>query len=100
MFKGYLLIALRNLRRHKLYSSINIFGLSLGIACCLLLAGIVVGITDQNKSIPNSDSLYRLELQSYTGDEKVADYSHSIHGSRLAAELSAEFARVTTSGNA
>src|SRR5262249_6851339 len=33
----YLAILWRNLRREKLYAAINIAGLSLGIACCLIL---------------------------------------------------------------
>jgi putative ABC transport system permease protein len=37
MYKNYLLVALRNLLKKKVYSAINIFGLGLGIACCLLI---------------------------------------------------------------
>lgn len=37
MFTNYLKTALRNIQRHKVYSLINIFGLSLGLASCLLI---------------------------------------------------------------
>jgi len=37
MIKNYLKIALRNFKRHKGYSLINIVGFALGIACCLLI---------------------------------------------------------------
>ncbi len=37
MFKNYLTIAVRNINRHKIYSLINISGLSIGIACCVLI---------------------------------------------------------------
>ncbi len=37
MYKNYILIAWRNLLKKKGYSSINILGLALGIACCLLI---------------------------------------------------------------
>ncbi len=37
MFKNYLKIALRNIKRHKGYSFINIAGLSVGITCCILI---------------------------------------------------------------
>ncbi len=37
MIKNYLLVAIRNLLKKKAYSTINIFGLGLGIACCLLI---------------------------------------------------------------
>ncbi|MBN8578994.1 MAG: ABC transporter permease [Cytophagales bacterium] len=38
MFQNYLKIAFRALWRSKIHSSINVLGLSLGIACCLLIA--------------------------------------------------------------
>ncbi|GAF81899.1 unnamed protein product, partial [marine sediment metagenome] len=37
MFKNYLKIALRNILKHKGYSFINIAGLAIGLACCLLI---------------------------------------------------------------
>lgn len=37
MLKSYITIALRYLKRHKIYSFINISGLALGMACCVLL---------------------------------------------------------------
>src|SRR5580765_6613885 len=37
MFKNYLKTAFRNLRKNKLYSAINIFGLTVGLAACLLI---------------------------------------------------------------
>jgi len=37
MLKNYLLIALRNIRRNFTYTFLNVFGLTLGIASCLLI---------------------------------------------------------------
>ncbi len=37
MFKNYFIIAYRNLWRHKIFSFINIAGLSIGLACCMLI---------------------------------------------------------------
>lgn len=37
MLRNYLVIALRNFRRQKLFSLLNIFGLSLGLACAILI---------------------------------------------------------------
>ena len=37
MFRNYLVIALRNIVRHKLYSFINIAGLAVGLACVIFI---------------------------------------------------------------
>ncbi|HYE55357.1 MAG TPA: ABC transporter permease [Chitinophagaceae bacterium] len=37
MLRNYLKIAWRNLRKNKIFSAINIFGLSVGLACCILM---------------------------------------------------------------
>lgn len=37
MLRNYLLIAVRNLRRHLGYTFVNVLGLAIGIACCLLV---------------------------------------------------------------
>jgi putative ABC transport system permease protein len=37
MLKSYVTIAFRNLKRHKIYSFINIAGLAIGMACCILI---------------------------------------------------------------
>ena len=37
MLRNYLVVAVRNLMRHKTYSLINIVGLAVGMACCLLI---------------------------------------------------------------
>ncbi len=37
MLKNYLKIALRNISRNKLYSGLNIVGLAIGLACCILI---------------------------------------------------------------
>ncbi|HTD39920.1 MAG TPA: hypothetical protein VK671_04810, partial [Mucilaginibacter sp.] len=37
MLKNYLKVAMRNLKKEKIFSLINIMGLSLGLACSLLI---------------------------------------------------------------
>jgi len=44
MIKNYIKVAIRNTIRYKGYSFINIFGLSIGIACCML---IVLWVQDE-----------------------------------------------------
>jgi len=60
MFKNFILIALRNLRRHSTYSIINISGLSIGIACSMLILLWVNDETSFDKFIPKSEKLYQV----------------------------------------
>ncbi len=63
MLQSYLKIALRNLFRSKVYSLINISGLSLGIACCLLLALYVQDELSYDQHHQRLDDLYRIDTQ-------------------------------------
>ncbi len=58
MFKNYMKIALRNIRRHKGYSFINIFGLAVGIACCILIFLWVQDEFSYDQFHENGDYLY------------------------------------------
>ena len=60
MFKNYLGIAWRNIRRHKGYSFINIAGLAIGMACSLL---ILLWVQDElrfDRFHENGDDIYRV----------------------------------------
>ncbi len=60
MLKNYLTIALRTLRRHKGYTFINISGLALGLACCLLIGLYVWHERSYDQHHENADRIYRL----------------------------------------
>ncbi len=60
MLKNFIVIALRNLRRHSTYSLINISGLSIGIACSILILLWVNDETSFDKFIPKSEKLYQV----------------------------------------
>ena len=56
----YLVTASRNLVKHKLYSFINIVGLSVGLACAIFVILFIREETSYDKWVPNSSRLYRL----------------------------------------
>ncbi len=60
MFKNYLTIAYRNLRKHKFYSLINIFGLSLGMTCCILIFAYIRYELSYDSYHRNADNIYRI----------------------------------------
>ncbi|MFC1492601.1 ABC transporter permease [candidate division KSB1 bacterium] len=60
MFKNYFKIAFRNIQRRKIYSIINIFGLSLGLTCSILILLWVQDELGFDKYHENYDSIYRV----------------------------------------
>lgn len=60
MLRNYLKIALRSLKRQKGYSFINILGLSVGLACCILLTLWVLDELDYDTYNTKADRIYRV----------------------------------------
>ena len=61
MFRNYLTIALRNLRKHSFYTFINILGLAVGIASCLIIVTYIVHETSYDKHYADVERIYRVE---------------------------------------
>ncbi|MEO6549831.1 MAG: ABC transporter permease [Ferruginibacter sp.] len=60
MIKNYLKIAFRNLSRYKFNSFINLFGLSIGFTCCLLILIFITNELSFDKYNHNADRIYRV----------------------------------------
>ncbi|HZE83663.1 MAG TPA: ABC transporter permease, partial [Puia sp.] len=69
MFKNYFKIGWRNLLHHKAYAGINIVGLSLGIACAILLFTLITYHLSFDTFHKDSDRIYRLVTEFH--DEKI-----------------------------
>jgi putative ABC transport system permease protein len=65
MFKNYFKIAWRNIKRHKAYSAINIFGLAVGIASCLLILQYVAFELSYEDFQVNKERIYRVQQDRY-----------------------------------
>jgi len=61
MLHNYFIIAWRNIIKHKLFSLINIFGLSVGIAFTLLIASYVWHEININADLKNADNQYIIQ---------------------------------------
>jgi putative ABC transport system permease protein len=62
LFRHYLVTAVRNLAKHKLYSFINIAGLSVGLACAIFIVLFLRDELSYDRWIPDSSNLYRVEV--------------------------------------
>ncbi|MEX1241421.1 MAG: ABC transporter permease [Cyclobacteriaceae bacterium] len=60
MLYNYFIIAFRNLNRHKVFSSINILGLAIGITCCTLLALFIKDEFSYERHFQDYNRIYRV----------------------------------------
>jgi putative ABC transport system permease protein len=65
MFKNFLKVALRNLWKNKAFSAINIAGLSVGLAVCLLIVLYVKDELSYDKYNTQSENIYRVDADIY-----------------------------------
>src|SRR4028118_1198773 len=72
MLKNYFTIAIRNLLRHKVYSLINIAGLALGVASCLVLLLIVRNELGFDNFHKKADRTYRVTLNALDFNSNVS----------------------------
>src|SRR5450432_981952 len=66
MIRNYLKIAVRNLARNKAFSFINIFGLAIGLATCMLIMLYIVSEKGYDTQHQGADRLYRIAAQATT----------------------------------
>ena len=60
MIKNYLTVAIRNLMRHKLYTSINVLGLAIGLACGILILLYIQQEFAVDRSHTLGDRIYKV----------------------------------------
>jgi len=72
MFKNYIKIAWRNIWKNKLFSFINIFGLAVGISCCILIFLYVQNELSYDTFNERADRIYR--ITSVIHQPKKIDY--------------------------
>ncbi|MGZ3778759.1 MAG: ABC transporter permease, partial [Mucilaginibacter sp.] len=73
MIRNYFRSAWRNITRHKFISFINIFGLTVGLTCCLLIITYLINELSYDKYNANVDRTYRITRTfiSRNGDENL-----------------------------
>lgn len=63
MLKNYLKIAFRSLLKDKFFSFLNVTGLAIGIACCLLIVTYVRYELSFDKHFENQENIYRVVIE-------------------------------------
>ncbi len=93
MWKNHFKIAFRNLGKHKGYSFINIAGLAIGIACCLLIVLLVRDELSFDRFHENKNQIYRVIVQQLGKFYMGTDYL-AVTPAPLASALKEEFPEV------
>ncbi|MEL6593858.1 MAG: ABC transporter permease, partial [Bacteroidota bacterium] len=95
MIRNYFKIAWRNLLKNRGFSLINIAGLGIGIAACILIALFIRHEVSYEKHVPNADNLYRL-VGVYLYEGKLLKGVH--FSANMNSTIEKDFAEVTESG--
>ena len=93
MFKNYFKTTVRNLRRQKLYAAINIGGLSLSIACVLLILTFIHYEFSYDRFLENHDNIYRV-YNNPPGSDFMGKTKNAIAPLQLASTLKREYPEV------
>jgi putative ABC transport system permease protein len=68
MFKNHLKTAWRNLMKYKFISFINLFGLTIGLTCCLLILTYILNELSYDRYNKDADQVYRVTRTFYNGN--------------------------------
>jgi len=80
MFKNYFTTAFRNITKHKAYSAINLAGLTLGLACSMLIFQYVTIEKGADSFHENIDKIYRVALQEELNGQTNEPFSQIFRG--------------------
>ncbi|MBT1700026.1 ABC transporter permease [Fulvivirgaceae bacterium PWU4] len=80
MLKNYLTIGFRNLRKHRFYSFINIAGLAIGLAACLIMVLFVMSELSYDRHFKNAERIQRVncEIKFGSTNAKLATVSAAL----------------------
>ena len=71
MFRNYIKLAFRHIAKNKAYVFINISGLSIGLACSIIIALFVIHETSYDKFNLKKYRIYRLYLDGKMGETEL-----------------------------
>ena len=71
MIKNYLTVAIRNIARNKTFSAINILGLAIGMACCILILLYVQDELSYDQHHEHAHRIYRLSEEAYIAGQCI-----------------------------
>lgn len=95
MLTNYLKIALRTLRKKPFYTGINILGLAIGMAACLLISLYVLDELSYDQFHKKADCIYRVTTQTNFNGQESGNASTNYHIAEVIADEIPEIAQTT-----
>ena len=99
MLVNYIKITLRNIKRHKGYSFVNIAGLSVGLTCCILILLYVKYEFSYDRYHENANNIYRVVMK-FPGIDYMGSNRFNASPGGLKAALMEDFPEVIYSTRA
>ncbi|WP_370090463.1 ABC transporter permease [Ekhidna sp.] len=102
MLKNYFKVALRNLLKHKFYSLLNVIGLSIGLACFMLISLFVKDELSYDAHLDGADRIFRID---FSATLNGSDHISAQVGAPMALALKTDYpevedaVRIRKSGN-
>jgi putative ABC transport system permease protein len=90
MWRNYLTVGIRALVKNRTYAFINIFGLGVGLAACLMLLLYVRYETSYDRFLPNAENVYQFQSHyrnPQTGEETRLQMTSLIAGERFRSDF-------------
>ncbi len=78
MLYSYFRTALRSLLKNKVFSFLNIFGLAIGMACCMIIFQYVTYEQSYDKFHSNHENLYRVNYNYYKNGETIFECAAAV----------------------
>lgn len=78
MFSSYFRSALRSLLKNKVFSFLNIFGLAIGMACCMVIFQFVTFERSYDKFHSNHENLYRVQYNYYKNGTTIFECAAAV----------------------
>jgi putative ABC transport system permease protein len=84
MIRNYLLLAVKNFRKQKMFSLINILGLTVGITCCLMIFLFIMNEFSYDNFHKNGKDIYRvMRVGQVNGQERNIPYLSAPYATAL-----------------
>ena len=75
MFRNYLLTTLRTIIKHRGFTFINVTGLAIGMACCIMILLFITDELSYDKYHENANQIYRAGIDGRLGDRDFMTYT-------------------------